>query len=165
MSNLASIRNHEYINILLDAEKDLRIAESVCQCEFPLRNYSISMDESWFRFMERNGFLVDGKFLPIFDIINLATKISRTFEELTFNLEAVRPNLSKIVINESKRGRESDGRIVIDMKLAAFNTVKCGLIALCSQIGIPAPSDPQIEQYIFFNRNGVSVKFKPPIAN
>ena len=66
------------INKLLDLEKDLRLSEechTFCAPRGLPRNMNNCRDEEWFQLMEDKGFLVDGKFLPIIDIIHKTKEI------------------------------------------------------------------------------------------
>jgi hypothetical protein len=88
-----------YMNIvkLLDIEKDLRIAESFllcCDTIGGLRNMNCCKNEGWFSLMEELGFLVEGSFLPIIDIINKTKDMTPTVR--AFTLESVGCDLSLI---------------------------------------------------------------------
>ena len=94
------------INRIVDLEKDLRLSEdflsgmSLCGTGIP-RNMNCCRDELWFSLMEDEGFLVDGKFLPIVDILIIAEGMTET--KRVFTLESVGCDLSeiyKIVIGE-----------------------------------------------------------------
>ena len=80
------------INKLLDLEKDLRECEGAIACG--LRRLSWSKDEGWFSLMEELGFLVNGKFLPIIDIISKTKDMTPTVR--VFTLESVDCDLSLI---------------------------------------------------------------------
>ena len=83
------------IAALLDLEKDLRLSEA-CHAFASLhglhRNMSNCRGEGWFKLMEDEGFLVDGKFLPIIDIILKTKDMSET--KRVFTLESVGCDLS-----------------------------------------------------------------------
>jgi hypothetical protein len=84
---------------LLDLEKDLRLAEAFllfCNSIGPNypRNYNCCKDEDWFLLMEEYGFLKDGKFLSLIDIIQKASAMNRT--HMVFALESVGCDLSLI---------------------------------------------------------------------
>ena len=85
------------INKLLDLEKDLRLSEechAVCAPHGLHRNMNCCRDEGWFTLMEDEGFLVDGKFLPIIDIIYKTKDMTKTVR--IFTLESVGCGLSEI---------------------------------------------------------------------
>lgn len=85
------------INKLLDLEKDLRLSEechSFCLKNGLPRNMDNCRGEAWFQLMEEIGFLVDGKFLPIIDIIYKTKGMTET--AMAFTLESVGCDLSLI---------------------------------------------------------------------
>ena len=86
------------INKLIDLEKDLRVAEKfLYDGSFGVgasRNMNCCRDELWFSLMEELGFLVDGRFLPIVDILIMTEKMPET--QRVFTLESVGCDLSKI---------------------------------------------------------------------
>jgi hypothetical protein len=87
------------IEKILDIEKDLRLAEaflSFCKimgANYP-RNYNCVKDETWFDLMESYGFLYQGKFIPILEIIEKSDSMSKT--QAAFALECVGCDLSLI---------------------------------------------------------------------
>ncbi len=83
------------INKLLDLEKDLRLSENyhaICASHGIPRNMNNCKDEGWFQLMEKEGFLVNGKFLPIIDIIYKTKDMKE--EVRVFTLESVGCGLS-----------------------------------------------------------------------
>ena len=85
------------INKLLDLEKDLRLSEDChdfCSKHDLPRNMNNCRNERWFKLLEEEAFLVDGKFLPIIDIICMTKDMSET--KRAFTLEAVGCDLSLI---------------------------------------------------------------------
>ena len=85
------------INELLDLEMDLRLSEechALCFKHGLPRNMSGCRDEGWFQLMEDNGFLVNGRFLSIINIISKTKSMSETLR--VFTLESVGCDLSKI---------------------------------------------------------------------
>ncbi len=86
------------IDKILDLEKDLRLSEACHATCSPLglpRNMSVCRDEGWFVLMEEEGFLVDGKFLSIIDILYKTKDMSLTVR--TFTLESVGCDLSLLI--------------------------------------------------------------------
>ena len=86
------------INKILDLEKDLRLSEDCHATCFSLglpRNMTWCRDEAWFVLMEEEGFLVDGKFLSIIDILAKTKDMSLT--KRTFTLESVGCDLSLLI--------------------------------------------------------------------
>jgi hypothetical protein len=86
-----------YMNIaaILDLEKDLRAAEAHHAISIKLglpRSMSGCRDEGWFKQIESLGFLVDGKFLSIVDIILKTEGMSEI--QRVYALEAVGCDLS-----------------------------------------------------------------------
>ena len=86
------------INKLIDLEKDLRVAEKFLFDGFfgtgTPRNMNCCKDELWFSLMEELGFLVNGKFLAIVDILIMTKSMTET--QRVFTLESVGCDLSKI---------------------------------------------------------------------
>ena len=85
------------INELLDLEMDLRLSErfnAACLKHGLPRNMNACRDESWFQLMEDNGFLVNGRFLSIINIISKTKDMSETLR--VFTLESVGCDLSLI---------------------------------------------------------------------
>ena len=86
------------INQILDLEKDLRLSEAchaVCAPHGLPRNMNNCRNEGWFTLMEEEGFLVDGKFLSIIDILLKTKDMSLT--KRTFTLESVGCDLSLLI--------------------------------------------------------------------
>ena len=85
------------INQLLDLEMDLRLSEechAACFKHGLPRNMSGCRDEVWFQLMEDNGFLVNGRFLSIINIIYKTKDMSEALK--VFTLESVGCDLSLI---------------------------------------------------------------------
>ena len=86
------------ISTFLDLEKDLRLSEAchaACSSLGLPRNMSKFRCEEWFAIMEDQGFLVDGKFLPIIDILDKTKNMSLTAR--VFTLESVGADLSLLI--------------------------------------------------------------------
>lgn len=79
------------VGLLIDIDKDLRLAEGALRCGF--RYLNNTKDEAWFDLMEELGFLVDGAFIPIGDIIDRSFKLN---VGRAFALESVSCGLSSI---------------------------------------------------------------------
>jgi hypothetical protein len=87
------------IEKLLDIEKDLRLAEAFLSfCKMmgsnDPRNYNCVKDEVWFDLMKDYGFLHQGKFIPILEMIEKSNSMSK--ENSAFALECVGCDLSLI---------------------------------------------------------------------
>ena len=83
------------IAAILDLEKDLRLSEECHNFCFPHglpRNMNNCRNEGWFQLMEDEGFLVDGRFLSIIDIISKTKDMTET--QRVYALESVGCDLS-----------------------------------------------------------------------
>jgi hypothetical protein len=81
------------IERLLDIEKDFRECEKFLRLDIG-RNMSFAKNSGWFDLMEKLGFLVNKRFLPIIDIINKTKELKE--KERFFTLEAVACDLGLI---------------------------------------------------------------------
>ena len=82
---------------LLDLEKDLRDCEGAIRCG--LRHLDCIKNEDWFDLMESMGFLFEGRFLAIIDIIEKSNEMNP--QERLMALESVACGLSKLITNNT----------------------------------------------------------------
>lgn len=84
-----------HINKLLDLEKDLREAEANYATGMMVNGGWRGLD--WIEEMKEQGFFVDGKFLPIIDILERVKNSGKSHDWQVFMLESIGSDLSKLL--------------------------------------------------------------------
>ena len=84
-----------HINKLLDLEKDLREAEYHYATGIMVNGGWRGLD--WIEELKENGFFVDGKFLPIIDIVRRVKDSGKSKEWQVFMLESIGSDLSLLL--------------------------------------------------------------------